>query len=221
LQRRPWEWAAAGLLLLLPELSLATDVHVVAVTPGRSADLVIDGAPVTLEVGEQTAEGVKLLSADRDRAVVRVDGKTKTLSLVAARPGGAGGGGGGSGGSSTVVLSTDGGGHFTTRCHINGRPVPCLVDTGATETTLSTASADGIGLDYEDGIPTQAMTVNGMVAGWRVSLDSVRIGDVNVRGVDAIVVDNDSLPVVLLGMSFLGRFDMHRQGSTLTLRRRR
>ena len=54
-----------------------------------------------------------------------------------------------------------------------------------------------------------------------MSLASVRIGDVTVRNVDAVVVDNDTLPVVLLGMSFLGRFDMHRQGETLILRRRR
>jgi len=42
-----------------------------------------------------------------------------------------------------------------------------------------------------------------------------------VHGVDAMVVDNDMLPIALLGMSFLGRFDMQRQGSTLVLRRRR
>ena len=63
--------------------------------------------------------------------------------------------------------------------------------------------------------------MNGVVNGWRVSLDSVRIGDMTVRDVDAMVVDNDTLPVGLLGMSFLGRFDMQRQGATLVLRRRR
>jgi aspartyl protease family protein len=56
--------------------------------------------------------------------------------------------------------------------------------------------------------------------GWRVSLHAVRVGGMTVHDIDAIVVDNDTLPVGLLGMSFLGRFDMHRQGSTLVLRRR-
>jgi aspartyl protease family protein len=63
--------------------------------------------------------------------------------------------------------------------------------------------------------------VNGVVNGWRVSLDSVRVEEMTVRDVDAIVVDNDTLAVGLLGMSFLGRCDMQRQGSTLVLRRRR
>ena len=53
------------------------------------------------------------------------------------------------------------------------------------------------------------------------SLDSVEIGDVMVRDVDAMVVDNDALSTALLGMSFLGRFDMQRQGTTLILRRNR
>ena len=67
----------------------------------------------------------------------------------------------------------------------------------------------------------QSMTVNGAVRGWRVTLDSVQIGGATERDVDAIVVDNDYLPVGLLGMSYLNRFDMQRNGSTLVLRRRR
>lgn len=204
-------------MLLLASPSVATELRLVGVSPGRSADVVIDGTSITLEVGEATPEGVELLSADRDHAVVRVDGKTRTLSLTSERPGEASGTSGGA----TVVLSADGGGHFTTDAIINGRPVRCLIDTGATVTTLSTATADRIGLDYSHGAPTLGMTANGVVEGWRLPLDSVRIGDVTVRDVDAVVVDNDSLPVVLLGMNFLGQFDMHRQGDTLLLRRRR
>src|SRR5207237_3904126 len=76
-----WPGAAGG-VLLLPVLCLAADVRVVAVTPGRSADVVIDrSAPVTIEVGE-TVDGVKLLTTDRSGAVLAVDGVTKTLQLV-------------------------------------------------------------------------------------------------------------------------------------------
>jgi len=195
---------------------LATDVRVVGVTPGRSADVVVNGGQVTLEVGEETPEGVKLLSADRDRAVLRVDGKTRTLSVVAPAPAA-----GGAAGGSTVVLTADPSGHFATRAFINGRAAPCLIDTGATLTTLSSSSADRLGLDYAHGVPTRSMTVNGVVDGWRVSLDSVRVGDVAVRDVDAVVVDNDALPIVLLGQNFLRRFDIQQQGPKLVLRRRR
>src|SRR2546427_604632 len=99
--------------------------------------------------------------------------------------------------------------------------VRVVVDTGATLTTLSRADAQRIGLDYRGGKPTRTTTANGVVNGWRMSLGSVRVGDTTVRDVDAMIVDNDTLPVGLLGMSFLGRFDMQRQGSTLVLRRRR
>ncbi len=208
---------AVAAVFLLSSLCLATDVRVVGVTPGRSADVQVGNAdPLTLQIGEETLEGVKLLRADRDRAVLRVDGVTKTLPVVAARQseGNAGGGG-------TVVLSADRRGQFSTPGYVNGQAVRFVVDTGASTTTLSAANADRIGLDYDRGTPMKAMTANGVVDGWRVSLDSVRIAGLTVRDVDAVVVNNDTLPVVLLGMNFLGQFDMLRQGTTLVLRRRR
>jgi aspartyl protease family protein len=212
--RRAWS-SALGAVLLLPAVCLATDVSVVGLTPGQSADIVIDGGPpVTIEVGE-TIEGVRLLGTEADGAVLRIDGLTKTLPLVAHRPeGGDAQRGGG------VTLSADARGHFVTRGTVNGRSVEFLVDTGATLTTLSRDDAERIGLDFEDGKPIRAMTANGAVQGWRVSLDSVRVGDATVGDVDAMVIDTD-LGVGLLGMSFLDRFDIVRQGSTLVLRRRR
>ena len=213
--RRP-VWLCCGGALLLPTLCRATEVRVVAVTPGQSADVVIERrAPVTLDVGE-TVEGVKLLRVDGGGAVLSVDGITKRLPVVAV-PASVGA----ANGSSTVTLSADARGHFFTSGAVNGRTVRFVVDTGASLTTLSRADAQRIGLHYRDGRPAKVMTVNGLVNGWRVSLGSVRVGDTTVRDVDAIVVDNDTLPVGLLGMSFLGHFDMQRQDSTLVLRRRR
>src|SRR5215471_952403 len=95
---------AAGGLLLLPALCLATDVRVVAVTPGQSADVVIDGgAPITIDVG-QTVEGVRVLSVDRNGAVLSVNGTKKTLPLGSAL--------GEPSGSDAVTLRADAGGHF-------------------------------------------------------------------------------------------------------------
>jgi aspartyl protease family protein len=120
-----------------------------------------------------------------------------------------------------VTLSADASGQFFASGAVNGRSIRFIVDTGATLTTLSRADGDRLRLDYRSGMPVRAMTVNGVVQGWQVTLDSVRIGKVTVRDVDAIVVDNSTLPVGLLGMNFLGRFDMVRRGSTLVLRHRR
>src|SRR5262249_39973358 len=175
-------------VLLLPALCLAAGVRVVAVTPGQSADVVIEnGAPVTLQVGE-TVDGVTLLSADRAGVVIAADGVRQALPLVAdpsiehAAE------------SSSVTLSADARGQFLTSGTVNGRAVRFLVDTGATLTTLSRTEATRIGLDYSRGRITKVQTANGDAQGWRVSLGAVRVGDVTVRDVDAIVVDNETLP---------------------------
>ena len=123
-------------------------------------------------------------------------------------------------GSGTVTLSAEAGGQFFASGAVNGQTVRFVVDTGATLTTLSREDAQRVGLDFRGGAPAKITTANGVVNGWHVSLDSVSVGDTTVRNVDAIVVDNDTLPVALLGMSFLDRFDMDRQGATLVLRRR-
>jgi aspartyl protease family protein len=205
-----------GALLLLPALCLATDVRVVGVTPGRSADLEIDGgSAITIDIGE-SVEGVKVLGADRAGALVSIDGRRRTipLSAVTGSPRSAADAG-------AVTLAADSRGQFFTNGTVNGRPVRFIVDTGATLTTLSRADARRIGLDYRKGIPAKTMTANGAAIGWRLSLDTVGVGGMELRDIDAMVLDDDRLPFALLGMSFLGRCDMHRQGTTLVLRRHR
>lgn len=214
--RRARSVLAAAVVLLCSLPCAANEVHVVAVTPGRSASLVIDGgAPLTVMVGE-TTEGVTLVSADSDGATVSVHGVTQTLPLEVYEPAAVGGVAIGN----TIKVSADPSGHFITKGAVNGRSVRFLVDTGASLTTLSRAQAKQIGLRYRHGSPAQAATANGMVDGWLVELDSVRVGNVTVRSVDAMIVNAD-LSIGLLGMSFLDKFDMDRQGSTLVLRRRR
>ena len=51
-------------------------------------------------------------------------------------------------------------------------------------------------------------------------LDAVRIGDVELSNVDAAVGENDAMGVALLGMSFLNRMEMKRDGDSMTLTKR-
>jgi aspartyl protease family protein len=44
----------------------------------------------------------------------------------------------------------------------------------------------------------------------------VRVGDVAVHNVDAVIMEGDNLPIALLGMSFLNRMDIRREGSIMT-----
>jgi aspartyl protease family protein len=183
---------------------------------GDKAVLVIDGAPRTLTTGA-TVQGVKLVRVSGDEAVVEVKGRRQTLLLGGAQVsiGAAPGGGNGS----QIVLTAGSGGHFVTGGTINGRSVNFLVDTGATYVAIGATQAEQLGLDYKRGRRGVATTANGPVVSYRVVLDTLRVGDVLLYGVEAVVSEG-SMPFVLLGNSFLTRFQMKRENEILTLSKR-
>ena len=183
---------------------------------GNKALLVIDGAPRTMAAGS-TVQGVKLISVNGDVAIVEVAGKRVALRLGSAQVnlGGAASAGGGA----QIVLTAGTGGHFTTSGSINGKSVRFVVDTGATHVAMSQAQADSIGLAYQKGQRGMSNTANGQVPVHRVTLEVVRVGDVQVYNVDATVLPAQ-MDQVLLGNSFLTRFQMKRENDTLTLDKR-
>ena len=183
---------------------------------GDKALLVIDGTPRTLAAGA-TQSGVRLVSVNAGAAVIEVGGKRQTLTL-----GGSPvslGGADSEGGGEQIVLTAGLGGHFITGGSINGRPVQFMVDTGATTVAMSASEADRIGLKYKDSPRFTGSTANGTVIGHRVSLNSVRIGDVMVYGIEAAVLPLP-MPHILLGNSYLTRFQMKRENDRMTLDKR-
>jgi aspartyl protease family protein len=183
---------------------------------GDKALLVIDGSPRTVAAGS-TVQGVKLLSVNGGDAVVEVAGKRVALRMGSAQVnlGGAASAGGGS----QIVLTAGTGGHFVTTGSINGKAVRFVVDTGATHIALSQAEAERIGLAYQKGQRGMSNTANGQVPVHRITLDVVRVGDVQVYNVDATVLPAQ-MDQILLGNSFLTRFQMKRDNDTLTLDKR-
>ncbi len=197
--------------------SVTTHRVALAGSMGSQALLVIDGAaPRAVAVGT-SVRGVKLLSLSDSAAVVELDGQRHTLRLGAAAVNLGGAASAGSG--RAIVLSGDARGHFQTPGQINGRGVMFLVDTGATLVAIGQSEADRIGLRYQNGQRVLMRTANGDVVGYRITLDVVRVGDVDIYSVDA-VVHPASMPFILLGNSFLTRFQMQRENDTLTLLRR-
>ncbi len=184
---------------------------------GSKALLVINGgAPKALAAGE-AHQGVRVVSVGREQAVVEVGGKRQTVTL-----GGAPvsiGGGGGSPNGAQIVLTVGSGGHFFTQGVVNGRSVQFMVDTGATSVAMSLDEARRIGLDLKNAGKTYASTANGTVPSYVVSLTSVRIQNVEVHGVEALVLPLP-MPHILLGNSFLTRFQMKRENDVMTLTRR-
>jgi len=185
---------------------------------GGKALVIVDGSPPKTVAPGETFAGVKIVSTQGDQAVVEIAGKRHTLRVGDA-PASVGGGGGGDAGGNRVVLPAGSGGHFFTQGQINGRTVQLVVDTGASVVSLSTADAQRIGLNYKNGQPAQLSTANGVIPAWRVKLGSVRVGDVVVYDVDA-VVSSGAMPYVLLGNSFLSRFQMTRTNDQMVLDKR-
>jgi aspartyl protease family protein len=63
-------------------------------------------------------------------------------------------------------------------------------------------------------------TANGTAIAYKVTLDTVRVGDIAINNVDAVVLEGGQLPFALLGMSFLNRMEMKREGQVMILTRR-
>jgi aspartyl protease family protein len=184
---------------------------------GKKALLMVNGGtPHMVGIGEEF-QGVKVLDVLGEQAVVEIGGKRQTLRVgdAPASVGSRGNGGGGG----KIVLTAGTGGHFLTPGSINGHAVQFMVDTGATDVALGADEAQRLGIDYRKGMVGRGATANGIVSVYRVKLSSVRIGDVEVHDVDASVLPSNAGPI-LLGNSFLTRFQMTRFNDQLVLERR-
>jgi aspartyl protease family protein len=183
---------------------------------GTRALLVIDGKPRQVAIGT-TVDGVKLLAVSNNDALIEVGGKRVALQLGGspANLGGVASAGTGD----KIILTSSSGGHFVTSGTVNGSAARFVVDTGATTITMGALDADRVGIDYKKGQLSYSSTANGVVPAYRVMLSSVRIGDVQVYNVEATVLPAP-MPYMLLGNSYLDRFQMRRENDRLTLEKK-
>ncbi len=189
---------------------------------GNKALLIINGNPPKAVAVGDTYLGVTVVSIQGDSAHVAQAGQTRSVRVGEApvSVGALATSGGASGASSgKIVMQAGSGGHFAGQGQINGKSFQFLVDTGATAVALGLEDAKRMGLNYLQGQQIQLATANGTSRGWRVKLALVRVGDVDVYDVDAVVTSSD-MPYVLLGNSFLTRFQMTRTNETLVLVKR-
>lgn len=194
----------------------ATDVNVIGLFPGKAVVVIDRGAPRTLAVGQKTPEGVVLISSDSKQAVLEIDGKRETLEMGqdytgASRP---------TSDRPSVTLPADSRGQFYANGQVNGAHERFMVDTGATTILLPLPDAVRLGIDYRSGAQGRIQTANGSAIAYRVTLDSVTIGDITAYNVEAVVAEAQGLDVALLGMSFLNRTEMRRDGAYMTLTKR-
>lgn len=203
-------------MLAFPACVLAAGISVIGVFPGKGAVFVVDGGqPQSVRIGHKL-EGITLISVDKNGAVVEEGGQRRQIALGQHRPGPAPD----NSRAPQTTLAADGRGHFIAESQVNGAGIRFLVDTGATMVAIPGAEARRIGLRFTEGRKSVVQTANGPAPAYYIKLNSVKVGDIELLNVDAMVLDGGGLPQPLLGMSFLNRVEMRNEGGSLTLKRR-
>jgi len=203
----PMAIALAG----LAPAAQAVDLAVVGLFPNKAVIMVDGAGPKTASVGQKVADGVTLLSVERDGATFDIGGKRKTIQLGQASTR--------STANTSVALTADTRGHYFVDGRVNGLALRFMVDTGATLVALSSVDAERLGLNYLAGPAMRMNTANGAVKAWRVRLDTLQVGGIALNNVEAAVVESPSMPA-LLGMNVLNRMEMRQVGETMTLTKR-
>jgi aspartyl protease family protein len=206
--------ASITLGLFVSTGAAALDVNLVGLFLNKAPVQIGGGGLQTLSVGQKTRYDVTLVSVERDGATFDIEGRRVALALGQARTQTS------SSAPDSVIVPADGRGHFVTDGQVNGLPIRFAVDTGATFVTLAARDASRLGLDYRKGRQALMETANGDVSAYHVKLDTVRVGDVAVHNVDAVITEGNNLPVALLGMSFLSRMTIRHEGAIMTLTKR-
>lgn len=167
----------------------------------------------TLKVGETSAGGLRLISVSSAEAVIEHQGQAKSYPM----------GRDYSGGYRTrtqaqASISLSDRGQYLTAGSINGRPIDFLLDTGANTMALSSFDAKSLGIDYKwTGQPSMVVTAQGKAKAWQVTLDKVKVGEIEQHRVPAMVIEGGFPMQVLLGMSFLSRVKMTENQGVITL----
>ena len=212
----PWRsLLVAGLLAMATTAPAQAQGVVLAGRMGERALLVVDGRAHALAVG-QSAAGVRFLRWNGDSAEIERSGTAYPLQLggapaqLHAAPAGV------SSGARQVVISAGPGGHFVAGGAINGRSTRFMVDTGATMVSIGREDAERLGLDLTTASTAVTQTANGPVSVQTLTLGTVRVGEVELANVNAMVLPA-TLPYVLLGNSWLSRFQMRRENDVMRL----
>ncbi len=85
---------------------------------------------------------------------------------------------------------------------------------------ISADEATRAGIEWKKGRRASLQTASGRTSGYVVKLDSLKVGGIVLNNVDGVVLEEGPGSVGLLGMSFLNRVEMRRDGETMTLIRR-
>ncbi len=198
-------------LVLLVCMAITSNVYAVnkICYRGQSsgkAILNINGRLVKLKPGSRK-NGVKLVTVNKDSIVVKVDGKRYQYKKNVSR---------GIILGEELTLSPNRSGNYMAKGKINGMGVKFVVDTGASYIAMNKKMARALKLDYGDN-EVQIHTASGTEASYKVTLDTVSVGDIKLHDIPAVISKHDYPEKPLLGMSFLQYLDINQNDGQMTL----
>lgn len=200
------------LIALSVQIKAIEQLEVQALMPGMVV-LMIDGSRTTLKTGEQSSHGVKMISSTSNVVLLEINGQRKNYRM----------------GTSISTNFTarkeireqvivDNYGMFRSHGSINGQSVKFLIDTGASSVSMSARDARKLGIQYRlIGRPITTHTASGVAKGWALNLKTVRLKKLVEKNVEGVVVDGDYPKHILLGMSFLNRMKVLKEGNKMTI----
>lgn len=119
------------------------------------------------------------------------------------------------GGKRSITLQRGRYGHYFVTGTINGAEADFLVDTGASSVSIPEDIAANAGLSR--GAEISVITANGIGTAYRTKIDRLRLGDLEIRNVNAHI--NPGLSdEVLLGMNVLKNYELVQRGDQLVIR---
>ncbi len=119
-------------------------------------------------------------------------------------------------GSREVRLLRNRSGHYLSSGKINGQTVRFLLDTGATDVVIPEDIAQKLNLEY--GYPSRANTANGTITIYQTMIDSLQLGEIELKNIRGSINPHMKMGSILLGMSALKQLELIQRDRHLTLR---
>ena len=108
--------------------------------------------------------------------------------------------------SGNMIINLSDDGHFYIDVKINNVPILFMIDTGASDITISLKEAKRIGINLKSiNFNKEYQTANGKTWGGNVILEKLEVGGVVFNNISASV-NSSEMGTSLLGMSFLRQF---------------
>ncbi len=215
--QKSWiSWTSALIILINTPLVWSDTLNIVVVGLfSNQAVLKINKQQHLLKVGKTSPEGVKLIFATSQSAILEVEGVQKKYLL-----GSQVGGHYAPAAKQPMVSIWPNQGMYLTVGSVNGYSVEFLIDTGASVVAFNAETAKRLGLEYLDAPAGMVQTASGTEKAYQVTLDNVQVGDIKLHNVEAVVLDGPQPEHALLGMTFLGEVEISRTNERMDLKKK-